>query len=65
MLLVPWLAVETVAVGLPWFLEGLKVEYIKIPVKGRADTVGEEILSVFGRGNGGTLLRGVVVIGPA
>ena len=65
MLLVSWLTVETIAVGLPWLLESLKVEYVEVPVEGSADTVGEKVLSVLGRRNGGTLLGWVVVIGSA
>ena len=65
MLLVSWLAVETIAIRLPWFLESLKVENIEIPVESSADTVRKEILSVLGGGYRGALHLRVVVVGSA
>ena len=61
-LLISGLAVKTIAVGLPWLLEGLEIEDIEVPIKRSADTVGEEVLGVLGRGDSGALFRGVVII---
>lgn len=62
-LLITRLAIETIAVGLPRLLEGFKVEDIEVPVKGSADAVGEEVLSVLGGGDSSTLLSVVVIVG--
>ena len=62
MLLISGLTVKAITVGLPWLLESLEVEDIKVPVKGSADTVGEEVLSVLGGGNSGTLFGVVMVV---
>lgn len=62
-LLISGLAVKTIAVGLPWLLEGLEVEDVVVPVKGSADTVGEKVLCVLGGGNSSTLLRRIMVVG--
>ena len=62
-LFISGLAIETIAIGLPWLLEGLEVEDVKVPVKGSADTVRVEVLGVLGGGNSGTRLGRVMVVG--
>lgn len=65
MLLISWLAIETVGVWLPRLVERLEVENVEVPVESSTHALFVEFFGVLGPGHGRARLGGIVVVGSA